>query len=81
MEKAGAAKEAQLAAEVEELRRQLEGAGHELDEWRQQLSDASQQVQALQAQVEERAARLAAAEVHGLHSSTDLHNLQRNHQR
>ncbi len=63
IERSAAAREAQAAAEIEELRRQLEGAGHELDEWRGQVAAAAEQAQQLQSQLQERTERLTGAEV------------------
>ena len=63
IERGAAAHEAQAAAEIEELRRQLEGAGHELDEWRGQVADAAKQAQQLQSQLQEHTQRLTGAEV------------------
>lgn len=63
IERGAAAHEAQAAAEIEELRRQLEGAGHELDEWRGQFADAAEQAQHLQSQLQEHTQRLMGAEV------------------
>jgi chromosome segregation ATPase len=63
VEKAAADKESRTVAEMEELRRQLEGASHEVAEWQQQLSDASEHLQQLQQQLDERDRRLVAAQV------------------
>lgn len=62
-ERSAAERESAAAAEIEELRRQLEGAGQELDEWRSQVADASEQAQLFQCQLQDRTQQLSAAQV------------------
>lgn len=63
IERIAAEREGAAAAEIEELRRQLEGAGQELDEWRVQVADASEQAQHSQSQLHERTQQLTAVQV------------------